>query len=81
MVSVSEDIFKCQICDDYFNETVECLKCHNNFCKKCIEELKEINEKNDIPFICPYDKSAPFLYQKNTQLDFILEQMDYVCSI
>ncbi len=81
MVSVSEDLFKCQICDDYFNEPVECLKCHNNFCKKCVEELKEINEKNDIPFICPYDKSAPFLYQKNTQLDFILEQMDYVCSI
>ena len=52
-----------------------------NFCKNCIEELKEINDKNKIPFICPYDKSAPFLYQKNTQLEFILEQIDYVCSI
>ncbi len=81
MLSVNGNIFKCQICNDYFEEPIECLKCHNNFCKNCIEELKDINDKNENPFICPYDKSAPFLYQKNIQLEFILEQMDYVCSI
>jgi hypothetical protein len=80
MLCVKEDLFKCQICDDYFDEPVECMKCHNNFCKNCIEELKEMNDKNEIPFKCPYDKSEPFIYQKNTQLELILGQMDYVCS-
>ena len=64
----------CQICSNYFDEPVECLNCHNNFCQNCIDEIKEVTS------ICPYCR-ASIKYQKNTQLQLILDQIEVVCSI
>ena len=80
MMKINEEMIICQICSDYFEEPVECLTCHNNFCKTCIEELKESCIKNNHKFNCPLCRIEPFIYQSNTQFKYILDLMEYECS-
>ena len=80
MVSLENDVVVCPICQNYFDEPVECLNCHNNFCQKCIDELNEHYEYQGISGTCPYCKNS-IEYQKNAQLQLILDQMEVVCSI
>ena len=80
MIKVNVEATICNICKDYFEEPVECLTCHNNFCKNCIEELKESCNKNNNKFTCPYCKKEPFIYQINTELKNLLDQAVYGCS-
>ena len=77
---LEEEILKCQICKDYFEEPFECLNCHYNFCKNCIEEFKELNNKNEINIKCPLCKIEPFIYQNNTQIKIFLDQTEFMCS-
>ncbi len=80
MITINEDMTICQICSNYFEDPVECLDCHNNFCKKCVEEMKESCSKNGNHFFCPLCRTNPFKYQKNIQFKFILDQIEYECS-
>jgi len=82
MMKINEEMITCKICEEIFNEPVECCFCHNNFCKSCIEELKEICNRNGNAFNCPLCKTPlENNYQKNVQLELILNQMEFVCKI
>ena len=42
--------------------------------------MKESCGKNGTTFNCPLCRTNSFKYQKNIQLNFILDQIEYVCS-
>ena len=65
--------FDCPICYMTFENPIECLKCHNNFCK---QHLKEFNK--DRCLVCNY---SPFQYTENTWLRRTILNMSTKCSL
>ena len=66
--------FECSICFETFHEPIECLTCHNNFCRKHFEGYK--NE-------CPICKTSPFKSTENLWLKNQIEKLEFIyrCSI
>ena len=51
--------FECPLCYEKYDNPLECLQCHNNFCKK---HLPNLNNK------CPMCNTIPLRYTENTWL-------------
>ena len=66
--------FECSICLEKFKDPIECLACHNNFCRKHVEGFKNI---------CPICKKSPFNFRENIWLSRTLANIDYSfkCSL
>ena len=56
-------LLKCPICKQFFNEPIECLICHNNFCKECLDNFnsKNTNNNKDCYYNC---KDAKFILNR-----------------
>ena len=55
-------LLKCPICNQFFNEPIECLICHNNFCKECLDNFNSKNNNNNhCYFNC---KDAKFIHNR-----------------
>ena len=80
MIKIFNDVFYCLICSEYFEEPVECLNCHHFYCKMCVEELKEICNKNNEKFTCPICLIEPFNYKINAHLNNLLAKVEIECS-
>ena len=78
-MKIGEDTITCPICTLIFDDPVECINCHNNFCRKCVEKIKETSIKHNKNFECPLCKKG-FKYQKNNQFELIFNQMHLICS-
>lgn len=65
--------FDCPVCYMTFDNPIECLKCHNNFCKK---HLKEFNKDRCLVCNC-----SPFEYTENTWLRRTVLNMTTKCSL
>jgi len=77
-MKIGEDTITCPICTLIFDDPVECINCHNNFCRRCVEKIKETSVKHNKNFECPLCKKE-FKYQKNTQFELIFNQMHLIC--
>ena len=60
--------FECPICYKKFDDPIECLQCHNNFCKN---HLPQFNNK------CPMCNTCPFRYMENTWLRRIVMNINF----
>ena len=60
--------FECSICLQKFEDPIECLACHNNFCRKDVQGF--IN-------ICPICKKSPFNFRENIWLSRTIANIDY----
>ena len=65
------DNFECCICNERFEDPIECIKCHNNFCKKHFDEYK--NE-------CPICRVSPFQSIENYWLKRTIANLDSICK-
>lgn len=65
--------FDCPICYMTFDNPIECLKCHNNFCKK---HLKKFNKDKCLVCNC-----SPFQYTENAWLRRTILNMATKCSL
>lgn len=84
------EIFKplCYLCGDYANESLMCSKCQNRFCKECINDYSQLENKcpscqeiinNDlfIPFQFDYAKIKIINYsQLNKKIDSLIAKID-----
>ena len=77
---VEDDIFKifknsviCPICKSILVEPQLCLKCQNNFCKKCIDKWSENNNE------CPNKCSEPE-YKGSMGKKDILSKLKFKCQ-
>ena len=65
--------FECPICYQKYDNPLECLQCHNNFCKK---HLLDLNNK------CPMCNACPLRYTENTWLRRTVMNMNlYECTL
>lgn len=66
--------FECSICLEKFDDPIECVKCHNNFCRKHVKGFKNT---------CPICKINPFNFRENIWLSRTLSNIDYSykCSL
>ena len=65
--------FDCPVCYMTFDNPIECLKCHNNFCKK---HLKDFNKDRCLVCNC-----SPFEYTENAWLRRTVLNMTSKCSL
>jgi hypothetical protein len=77
---VNQDYYKeikdniiCSICKGILYNPVQCSKCQNCFCKKCIDKWKQVNNK--CPFKC--EKNS---YQSNRFITNILSKLIFQCK-
>jgi TNF receptor-associated factor 5 len=86
VISGQEEIDRsliCSICQEIVKIPMECTNCHNNFCKKCIEQW--MVQKNDsCPFRCPglikLEKSHKIILDSLRRLKFKCKNDTYGCS-
>ena len=78
-MKIGEDTITCPICSEIYEDPVECINCHNNFCKKCVDKLKETSIRHNTSFDCPLCKEE-LKYQKNIQFEMFFNQMHFICS-
>ena len=69
MTQLDPENFMCSISMEILDDPVCCVKCINNFCKKCAKQLKQ----------CPFCKASPFVYEENRQLKRLLSNLTFVC--
>ena len=62
----------CPLCNNILINPLICLSCQNNYCKRCIDEWKEKNEK------CPKGCESPN-YQKSIGKNDILSKLNFKC--
>ena len=61
-----QDELTCPICLDTLENPVMCSHCHNNFCKKCIQQWED-----DLNYNCPFKCVFP-KYYSNLSLNKII---------
>ena len=66
--------FECSICFEKFDKPIECVDCHNNFCRKHVEGFRNT---------CPFCKISPFNFRENIWLSRTIANIDYSykCSL
>lgn len=69
MTQLDPENFMCSISMEILDDPVCCVKCINNFCKKCAKQLKQ----------CPFCKASPFKFEENRQLKRLLANLTFVC--
>ena len=69
-MSLPEGEIQCPICMEPPENAVECLKCKNYFCEKCVKQQKS----------CPTCKSTPFKTQINEALRRVIERLRVPCE-
>lgn len=68
-----KDIIKCCICLNIIIEPMMCMRCNNNFCKKCIEQWTNI--KKECPFRCQNTN-----YKKSLVISKLLSKLKFNCK-
>jgi hypothetical protein len=64
---------KCPICIDIIIEPMQCEKCNNLFCKKCLESWSRVDKR------CPNRCKNPN-YKKNSEKEALFSQLNFNCK-
>lgn len=72
----------CQICFEIVEDPVECRKCQNHYCRKCINEWKK--KSNSCPVRCPsavYEDAHILMRYILGETKFKCENFEFGCSV
>lgn len=78
-IYIQEDELTCPLCTLFLTDPIECRKCKNNFCRKCVNELKEFNKRNNNPNICPSCRNEWNLEENHLFRQIILDKIQLIC--
>ena len=78
---VKEDNLNCSICYGILRDPIECIHCTINYCRECVDKIKDSNKKKNLPDLCPLCKKEWILKENTIFRDFLTKQIKSFCSI
>ena len=77
---IKEDELICPICYLFLKDPIECSNCHANFCRKCVEDVKETNKRKNNPNKCPMCNNKWELEENEVFRTVIDEKIQLICE-
>ena len=77
---IKEDELTCPICYLLLKDPIECLNCQTNFCRECVEKVKETNERKNNLNNCPICKEEWKLEENEVFRTVINEKIQLICE-
>ena len=77
---IVEDEITCPICYQILDDPIECILCNTNYCRQCINNVKESNKKKNIQNICPLCKGELILNENKVFRTILQQKIQDICK-